>query len=854
MIKKKWLSPQFDENLLADLEQQLPELSQTVLKIFIRRGFKDADKIRRFLYGKLSDLSDPFLLPDMPKAVNRIREALAKQEKVLIYGDYDVDGITSVSLLLLTLRFLGLEAEYYLPHRLLEGYGLHEKALSLAAERGIKLIITVDCGVASLAEARLAREKGMDLIITDHHNPGFELPEAIAVINAKRTDSRYPFKELAGVGVAYKLASALVEGKNEAESFLAGLREIAALGTIADIVSLLGENRILVSDGLQQITRSRFLFWQALSKYSGMQGKVIDTTAVGFVFAPRLNALGRLCSEELSLELKSIIAAAPTFSAVGVNPTCLGVELLTAKELSTAEAIAEFLESENKRRKKIGDDIFEEAKRLAYEFADKPIIVLAGDNWHLGVIGIVASKLVEEYYKPVILLSRNNGCLKGSARSIKGFHLFKALQQQAELLENYGGHELAAGLTLMEENLPAFRSSMERLAAETLTEEDFVPLLPLDLTDIDLDDLSFDLLEELNALAPYGQDNPQPLLSCLPSRLVEYSTMGQDASHLRLKVRTGTLIVDGVWFKHGDCCLKLSKKKEYRLAFTLNRNDYFRNNPKLQLCLNDLQEVGEEFQETGFWVTSLPFKAGMEELKLGESLNLKMISRKKTLVLDKEGHELGVLPLWLQKRIYAYLQKEEYLCCWAVALRDNLLQIGLELKNFSSSQEYAHLALPLWRIGRLIYRCHFGNLPVLYGTAPFYRLYSKFFTKEKKEPEENIFKVKDLREKWTDLLVKRDFLAFLYCELKKRIPQEKREENIFLQLSIREIEQWLKKAGRMPVNSVMIRAGLDLLEEMELLDRELDGGKQLIFCLPKPAKRFDLASLPRYLEEKESGF
>lgn len=854
MIKKKWLSPQCDEFLLADLEQQLPELSQTVLKIFIRRGFKEADEIRSFLHGRLTDLADPFLLPDMDKAISRIRQALDKQEKVLIYGDYDVDGITSVSLLLLTLRFLGLEAEYYLPHRLLEGYGLHEKALCLAAERGIKLIITVDCGVAALEEARLAQAKGLDLIITDHHNPGFELPEAIAVINAKRTDSRYPFKELAGVGVAYKLATALLEGDNEADRFLAGFREIVALGTIADIVSLLGENRILVTDGLQQINQSKFLFWQALAKYSGMQGKVIDTTAVGFIFAPRLNALGRLCSEELSLELKTIIAKAPTFSAVGVNPTCLGVELLTAKDLGTAEIIAEFLESENKRRKKIGDDIFQEAKRLAYEFGDKPLLVLTGDNWHLGVIGIVASKLVEEFYKPVILLSRNNGKLKGSARSIRGFHLFKALQQHTHFLENYGGHELAAGLTLNEENLADFQSSMESLAAETLSEEDFVPLLPLDLTDINLDDLSFELLEELNALAPYGQDNPQPLISCLPSRLIEYSTMGHDASHLRLKARTGTVIVEGVWFKHGDRCLNLSKKKEYRMAFTLNRNDYYRNNPRLQLCLNDLQEVSGEFQETGFWVTSLPFKAGMEELELGESLNLKMLSRRKTLVLDKAGRELGELPLWLQKRVYAYLQKEEYLYCWTVALRDDLLQIGLELKNSSLNQEYAHLALPLWQIGRLIFRYHFGCLPVLYGTVPFYRLYSKFFTKEKKELKENIFKVKDLREKWTDLLVKRDFLAFLYCELKNRIPQEKREENIFLQLSIREIEQWLKKSGRMPVNSVMIRAGLDLLEEMELLDREIDGEKQLIFCLPKPVKRFALVSLPRYLEEKESGF
>ena len=420
----------------------------------------------------------------MPKAVALVKKAAAQKQKVMIFGDYDVDGVTSVSLLQSQLSRMGLEVFSSLPHRVKEGYGMNANAVKESIERGIGLFVTVDCGVSSVEEVAALRKAGMEVLVTDHHEPGdHALPKASALLNPKIKDCGYPFRDLAGVGVAYKLCQALA-GKPLLEDL-----DLVCLGTIADVVPLRGENRIMVRHGLQRLGSTERTGLQALIKSSGLFGKKISSHSVGFILGPRINASGRMDSADISLAL------------------------LSCTDPSRAEALAAEIEAFNRSRQRVESGIMEDAQALIeteVNFKEHNVIVVAKEGWHQGVIGIVAAKLSDKFYRPTILISLGDNFCKGSGRSIKKFHLFQALSQCSDFLEDFGGHSHAVGLVIAKDNIVNFRDKINDFARQSLSIDDLLPSLDVDMQ-IPLAAATYDLAVELRALEPFGAGNPEPL-------------------------------------------------------------------------------------------------------------------------------------------------------------------------------------------------------------------------------------------------------------------------------------------------------------------------------------------------------
>ena len=457
--------------------------SQLLARLLANRMDCDCRSAATFFSANLSELHDPFLMMGMEAAVERLAEAVTGGEKVCIHGDYDVDGITSVVLLLTFFQAIGLDSFYIIPDRLVDGYGLSAEAVKKAAAEKAGIMVTVDCGISALAEARLCAEAGIDLIITDHHTPGDLLPEACAVINPHQPGCSFPFKNLAGVGVAFNLVVALRSRLRARGFFMSrtepNLREyldLVALGTIADVVPILDQNRILVKHGLLELTRSKRLGVQALKAVATIKGEV-GCGAVGFRLAPRLNAAGRL------------------------ENASMAVELLLCAQMKTAESIAAALDASNAERQAVEREILEDALQMVrsdHSFQKRKSIVLSSAEWHPGVIGIVASRLVELYHRPTILIAMKDGNGKGSGRSITGFHLHDALNACVDHLLKFGGHRHAAGLTIAEETLEAFVERFDEVADGLLTSDDLTPVLWIDM-ELGAEDLTLELVSELEA-------------------------------------------------------------------------------------------------------------------------------------------------------------------------------------------------------------------------------------------------------------------------------------------------------------------------------------------------------------------
>lgn len=490
---RKWKlrGEQPDITQIARLAQEL-NIQNLTTQVLMLRGIATAEQGIEFLRAKLSALPDPDLLPDMAIACARLEQALMQGEKIAVHGDYDVDGITGCTLLVETLHALGGNVEYHIPLRLKDGYGLSADAISQAKEDGCALIISVDCGVSALAEAELAAELGLDLIITDHHQPPDQLPACLALVNPHLPTNQFPWKELSGVGVAFFLLVGLrrhLRGNNyfaarEEPDLRQGL-DLVALGTIADIVPLGGVNRILVRSGLELLELGKRPGIAALKRVADV--KKVSSGVVGFRLAPRLNAAGRL------------------------EDAALGVKLLLGENLEEIDPLADLLDGFNRERQKIEQQTLAEAIALV-EKQNRPerySIVLARENWHSGVIGIVASRLVERYHRPTVMIALENGQGKGSARSISGFNLYEALKESAEPLSGFGGHAMAAGLSIVEENLESFSTAFEQAAVNRLAAEDLVPVAYHD-GEVSLSSFNLPLLRELETLNPYGAGNPQP--------------------------------------------------------------------------------------------------------------------------------------------------------------------------------------------------------------------------------------------------------------------------------------------------------------------------------------------------------
>lgn len=555
--KTRWQSPKIDEESLAQLMEHL-NLHRTVARMLIRRGIKDVTAAQKFLSPQLEDLIDPFQLDGMDSAVKRIRQALEKREKILIYGDYDVDGISSTSLMLLLLQKLQADVDYYIPNRFLEGYGLHVDALRWAKEQNVQLVITVDTGIRAIQEAAYAKELGLDLIITDHHEPASSIPDAI-VINPKKPTCPYPFKQLAGVGVAFKLATALI-GKPPID-----LLDLVALGTIADLVPLTGENRILATYGLKQMNQNMSVGLSALAKVAGIEQE-INESHIGFALGPRLNAAGRIDSANIA------------------------VELLITDDVVEANRMAAQCNEFNRLRQQLVEEITEEAIRRVEKDPSRyqRAIVVADPTWNIGVVGIVASRLVEQFYRPVVVLGidEEKGIAKGSARSIKGFDLYRALTHCEESLLKFGGHQMAAGLTLAVDQIDRLQQQLSQLAAQWLREEDWVPSITTD-DKLSLADANIELISQLQQLAPFGVGNPVPQF-VIEANIQRKSLIGVHKDTLKLELTEDHYQLDAVGFRMGTLEKEIALFSRGHLLGELTINEW-NGKQSPQLIIRDIQ-------------------------------------------------------------------------------------------------------------------------------------------------------------------------------------------------------------------------------------------------------------------------
>ncbi|GAB6087977.1 single-stranded-DNA-specific exonuclease RecJ [Alkaliphilus crotonatoxidans] len=566
-LKRYWTYNRIEEEEI-DLLTKACGVSPITARILLNRGIKDQNEVRAFLRSSINDLHSPLLLKDMDRTVERIRRAIDHQEAIWIYGDYDVDGVSSAALLVRFFRNVGYPVNYYIPHRMEEGYGLNCDALAEIAAQGGNLIITVDCGITSIKEVEQARELNLDMIITDHHECQGELPRAYAVVNPKRRDCTYPFKQLCGCGVALKLIQAL-SSKEDFQRNLNQYLDIVALATVADIVPLLNENRIFVKNGIKVMQNSTNLGIQALIEVCGLKGKAVNAGHIGFMLAPRLNAAGRIGNARKA------------------------VTLLVTEDEREARELAAFLDEENRLRQQIEMEIFNMAVSMIESdrsYQQDKFIVLYQKGWHHGVIGIVASRIVEKYYKPTVILSIEDGEVKGSARSIPGVNLFEALNQCKELFTKFGGHEQAAGLSLKEENILPFRKRINEIANHLMSEEDQIKKVFCDGV-LRLDEINEELLGELETLEPYGMGNPGPKFYSRLLRPQYVNRIGAEGKHLKLQMSSETGALDAIGFNFGEYKDELVAGGLADIVFTPELN-VFNGNKKIQLNLKDIKAIG----------------------------------------------------------------------------------------------------------------------------------------------------------------------------------------------------------------------------------------------------------------------
>ena len=511
-----WKSRACDEAAATRLQAELG-LSPAIARLLAIRGHGEPEQAARFLKPSLSHLLDPWLLTDLGVAVDRLLAATSKRERIVVHGDYDVDGVTSTVILRRALELMGADVTHFIPERLRDGYGLQPAVIDRLHADGAKVIVSVDCGIRAPDAARRARELGIDLIITDHHEPDAELPQALAVVNPKRFDCPYPDKNLAGVGVALKLVQGLCQ-KTGHDHWLNAFVKIAAIGTLADVVPLVGENRVIAKLGLEQLTKGPHkVGLRALLDVSGLAGKTIDSYHIAFMVAPRVNAAGRMATADIATRL-----------------------LLASDESLAAEAtaLAQQLDAENTRRRAEEADIVTAARKAVETDPDvgaHTVLVVGGDGWHRGVIGIVASKLVDAFYRPAIVLSIENGVAHGSCRSIPGFDVLAALESCAPLLQRFGGHKQAAGLQLEAARIPEFRRAVNDYAYAHLGPDDLRPNLHLD-GPLDFDGITPAFVADLMAMAPFGLGNPKPLFTTGSVEVVDGPRRLKER-HLKMSLR-----------------------------------------------------------------------------------------------------------------------------------------------------------------------------------------------------------------------------------------------------------------------------------------------------------------------------
>ena len=540
----------------------LPDLEPVFTQVLYNRGLTTPSEARQFLTGKLP-IHDPFQMLGMPKAVARIRHAIRLQEPIIIYGDFDADGVTSTAVMVQTLTALGGNVHPYIPDRVDEGYGLNTPALQQLAADGIKLVITVDCGIRSVEEIESANKVGLDVIITDHHSVGEVLPPALAVLNPKQENCPYPEDMLAGVGIAFKLASALLKSARAQDANPPNLTEydlldLVALGTVADLAPLDRlENRYLVQLGLREMAKARRPGLYALMEIARIKPEKVNATSIGYALGPRINAAGRL------------------------EHAMTAYELLMTENWHDATRLARELQDINVRRQQLTKDAYSLAKSLAVENGETPPLIFAADEGFLpGIVGLVAGRLTEEFYRPAVVIEIGEAESHGSSRSTPEFHITKVLDQCADLLVQHGGHAQAAGFTILNDNLFAFKERIESIAKTELANRELQPSLVAD-AEVQLLDLTMELAEQISMLEPMGTENPEPVFVTRRLRVVEARQVGNDGNHLKLRLSDGPIGMDAIAFRFGDWYHKLPHYID--VAYHLQINEW---NRRLNLQMN----------------------------------------------------------------------------------------------------------------------------------------------------------------------------------------------------------------------------------------------------------------------------
>ncbi len=552
-----------DEESAKELAKSL-NISPILGKLLLHRGITSPSEARHFFRPQLSELIDPFLFRDMGKAVARLKDAIARGERILVYGDYDVDGVTAVALVYKFLRSFYPNVEYYIPDRYEEGYGVSTQGIDYACETGVKLVIVLDCGIKAIENISEAKRRGIDFIICDHHVPDSELPPAVAILNAKRLDDTYPYKDLSGCGVGFKFMQAFAQAGGIEFSRLFPLLDLCAVSIVSDIVPIMGENRILAFHGLQRLNASPSTGLKAIINICGLADREITINDIIFKIGPRINASGRIQNGKEA------------------------VTLLVESDPKEAMREAGLINHYNDQRKDLDKTLTEEANRIVQSLdnaGERKAIVVSGGDWHKGVIGIVASRLTELYYRPSVVIACSEGMATGSARSVAGFDIYKAIESCRDLLENFGGHTYAAGLSLREENVPEFKRRFEKYVEENILPLQTTPLLDVEAT-IDFRDISHRFFTDLKKFAPFGPENPRP--NFCTRQVYDYGTskvVGREQEHIKLELvdNKSNNVMNGIAFGQSGQARYIKSKRSFDIVYAIEESAYKRGAVQLQI-------------------------------------------------------------------------------------------------------------------------------------------------------------------------------------------------------------------------------------------------------------------------------
>lgn len=767
--RKKWNIQQLNENLVEQFQKEL-HISSIAAKILVAKGMKSTEEANNFIHTSEKSLHDPYLLNGMEEAVLRIKKAIEQKEKILIYGDYDADGISSTAVMLCTLKDLGANVDYSIPNRFHHGYGPNEQLFQKAYEEGVQLIITVDNGISGIEPIRLAKQLGMDVIVTDHHEPGEVLPEADVIIHPKVPKNHYPFDELAGAGVAFKLAHALY-GKVPEHLF-----EYVAIGTVADLVPLVDENRYIVKKGIEKLRQSTSPWVLALCEAANIRQQEINEEAIGFYFGPRINAIGRLGD---------------------ADP---GVEFFISTNMIDAQNGAKFLNKKNIERKEIVQKITEEAIEMIErdaKYLNSQVLCIAKEGWHQGVIGIVASKLVEKYYKPTIILSiENEGIAKGSGRSIEGFHLFHELEKNRDILQSFGGHQMACGMSISVDDIDELTKRLNEQAKQVLNEDLLTPSLQIDVP-LNLEEITVEAIEEIEKLAPFGVGFSKPKYVLQNVEIKSMRKIGANEDHLKLEIGDNGHLIDAIGFYKGHLFEEMTYSVPIHFVGDLQINEWQgRKTPQFQIedvKTNNWQlfdyrgnQQSKLFQhipknETTF----LAFRTETMEI-FYEKLQSDIVYADEMTSIENKTNYLAILDLptsieqlekvlqhFMPKRIYAIFHKENPIYFQGIPSRQQFGVYYTFLKKQRNFHITNHIEQLSKQIGLSVEVLHF--MTKVFLELGFVKIENGYTIINHNAPKRNLNEAMTYQNRLLEIEVEKILLYSSYQELKEWLDMHMKE-------------------------------------------------------------------------------